>query len=271
MIVRDANQDRRRAGSLGSKGGFTLIELLVVISIIALLIGLLLPALARSREHARATMCMSSQRQLGLAMFNYAAEWEVIPGAYWQGPIDLDWCGVNNYEWRYRNNGRYEHPLETSVLAPYLHALDQTLECPTARREANNYFDYTMVIRLAGARTDLPWTMEYPEEPQTGGSRKKRFQAIPILIEEDAIWYNEAYDDGSWANRDQFTDRHDGRSMLAYLDGSAGAFVSPKGPSAATQEPADLTANHLRLVAGVSEFSVGGSNAGEYGWANKPR
>ncbi|CAN0371750.1 unnamed protein product, partial [Laminaria digitata] len=54
--------------------GFTLIELLVVISIIALLIGLLLPSLAAARETARAMKCSSQMRQLVLAAEIYAGE-----------------------------------------------------------------------------------------------------------------------------------------------------------------------------------------------------
>jgi prepilin-type N-terminal cleavage/methylation domain-containing protein/prepilin-type processing-associated H-X9-DG protein len=53
--------------------GFTLVELLVVVSVIALLAGMLLPALSIVRSSAQSTQCMNSLRQLGIGFENYCA------------------------------------------------------------------------------------------------------------------------------------------------------------------------------------------------------
>jgi prepilin-type N-terminal cleavage/methylation domain-containing protein len=63
---------------------FTLVELLVVIGIIAVLVGILLPALNRAREAAQRTACLSNIRQVHTALALYAgAHKDAIPIGYW--------------------------------------------------------------------------------------------------------------------------------------------------------------------------------------------
>ncbi len=253
------------------RGAFTLIELLVVIAIIAILIGFLLPSLKLARESGRKSVCLSNQKQIAAAMFTYSVDFEVIPGITWQGVINLDWAGRNNAAYL-QDPDAWHHPFATSVLFPYLSHYDKILECPTGQREANTFFDYTMLARMAGARTDLQWRMSYPLFPeQNMASEREYFQALPLLVEEHGRWYNSQVDDGTFAWYDQFSDRHGGEGSIAFLDGSAGHFDPPTGPVWALKEQEDLEVRDLRLHVGSRLFPVYNTSAQEYGWANRPR
>jgi prepilin-type N-terminal cleavage/methylation domain-containing protein/prepilin-type processing-associated H-X9-DG protein len=109
---------------------FTLIELLVVISIIGILVALLFPVFARSREKGRQTTCLNNLRQLGAATLIYMQDYDerIYPYEY-NGPTGPG----DRYTWEYYTDYWVNHPNDYTrgILYPYVREA-RVFTCPDA-------------------------------------------------------------------------------------------------------------------------------------------
>lgn len=204
-----------QSGRHRSSHAFTLVELLVVISIIALLLGLLLPALSRAREASRTSTCASNLRQVGTAMELYADTYRNIyprslplvnPGnaadpAEWEIPWPSDQCPL------YWQSGY------ASMVVPFLGI------------DVKNPFDYN----------NLPKQFDDPESPSRDpGAKITTFFRCPSNridrseIEKRKCGYPIDYGLANWASQNRRSDVNQNRHFLAadmtwglaYVDGS---------------------------------------------------
>lgn len=177
--------------------GFTLIELLVVIAIIAILAAILFPVFARAKEKALQTTCLSNVRQLGIAMIEYAGDWDgVFPYSGGTQPgKPADWweaSWVRTYE-------AFDIHVDQGSLWPYVK--DRKIyTCPLdikRRRSDGTLFPLSYIMN-----DELSMNRDRP-----GGCSQDEVRSpalVILLLEEDDLSY-----DGNGANDGRFCPRGD--------------------------------------------------------------
>jgi prepilin-type processing-associated H-X9-DG protein/prepilin-type N-terminal cleavage/methylation domain-containing protein len=219
-----------RNGLMKRQSVFTLIELLVVIAIIAILAAMLLPALAKAKEKAMQSSCLSNHKQMMLAVFMYNSDHKErnVPLFTGSGPVDPagDGSAYNGTSWRYR-------------ILPYLS--DKKVEiCPSG--SADNELTIRRTCGWAGVRGTYGYNMTNvsgrPDNQGVGWFKKpsctialgdvvdccgKECFAVSCCVGSGPAplsAFSQAELDGSrWDGSS--SDRHNGGSNFSFYDGHA--------------------------------------------------
>jgi prepilin-type N-terminal cleavage/methylation domain-containing protein/prepilin-type processing-associated H-X9-DG protein len=183
--------------------GFTLIELLVVVAIIAVLVALLLPSLAKARERTRQTICQSNLRQINQALQGYLMDNnELMPPS----GLKTDWTE--------------QRPLWDEALRMHMQMKDRLPGEPEPAI-------FICPSRPSVASEGYPRSYTYNVNLHWSDYRGTRLNKIGGQEKTPVVWDGEYFADTAWnidtvVNRNMELDRHLNGSNFLFVDGHIG-------------------------------------------------
>ncbi len=232
------------------RDGFTLIELLVVIAIIAILAGMLLPALSKAKQKAHGTQCLNGLKQLELAITLYSDDYADLivsnnnsptaatsaePNAWIQGNVQL-------------GSATYTSEIRNGILFPY-HNTEKIYVCPGTRAKT-----------VAGTPAGLPHHRSYAMSVGincnvvTQGAKRMAdinkpsdviifLEENPVSIDNGAagIWPLSTLQSGTWTTWNPPAGRHNNGAAISFADGHVENWVWKGGFLAVTRQYNDTS------------------------------
>ena len=236
---------RRRNDAIifAGRGAFTLVELLVVIAIISILAGLLLSALARSKEKAHQTTCINNLHQDAMAFQMYHSDYnDKFPG-----PGSKSEYGPQPEDWIWWQPDR---DVSQSQIARFIGQFNASLfTCPSDRTAwslqahpdlsgANPYpYSYSLTSYSLDSNNQNPGMATIVDRDRKEYAFKissvNRPSAKIMLAEED----RNTLDDARWVPATTLTDRHGGKGDDAFADGHVQTVAPDFGEDTANSDP----------------------------------
>jgi prepilin-type N-terminal cleavage/methylation domain-containing protein len=206
------------------RGAFTLVELLVVIGIIAALVAMLLPALTRAQRAVRDVKCQSNLRQIALAAFMYAHDWDgVLPRADKEfdphpsnaspHPVIEDWLKTVESYLRPPNAG-YTYKTEPLYICP-------SWQAPNTGANSTNYGMNWLIDLQAFTGVPTPTNYKLSQMHRTsqvymfGDKASQPLSFSPIIAQNAGIVKLPELRHGTGSNTGQAT----GLACIVFLDG----------------------------------------------------